>query len=98
MARKINVTRTIKTTTATALCVNTITAEPYNETVTVSGEYTDTKKLLKVIKRKLETEDVSVAAVVESHVNETLYGMTEETFIANAEILPTRTKKETEEN
>lgn len=93
MARKAMVTRTVQTTIATALCLNTTTAEPFNETVTLSGTFKDKKSLMKAVKNLIENEEISVAKIVDVTIEEKLYGMTEQKFIDNAEIFPPRTTK-----
>ena len=93
MARKAMVTRTVQTTIATALCLNTVTAEPFNETVTLSGTFKDKKSLMKAVKSILENDEISVAKIVDHEIVQKLYGMTEQKFIDNAEILPSRTTK-----
>lgn len=95
MARSVNmVTRTIKSTKVTALCLDTQTAEPSNATFTVGGTFPgDPKgndKLLKKLKNNYETETFKVVSIVDKQVEENLYGMTEEDFIKGAQILPAR--------
>ena len=93
MSRKAMVTRTVQTTIATALCLNTVTAEPFNETVTLSGTFKDKKALIKAVKTLIENDEISVAKIVDVTIEEKLYGMTEQKFIDNAEVLPPRTTK-----
>ena len=93
MARKAMVTRTVQTTIATALCLNTVTAEPFNETVTLSGTFKDKKALIKAVKTLIENDEISVAKIVDVTIEEKLYGMTEQKFIDNAEVLPPRPTK-----
>ena len=93
MARKAMVTRTVQTTIATALCLNTVTAEPFNETVTLSGTFKDKKALIKAVKTLIENDEISVAKIVDVTIEEKLYGMTEQKFIDNAEVLPPRNTK-----
>lgn len=94
MARKPMVTRTIETTKVTVLCLNIETAEPFNKTVTVARTHKDENKLLKLVKEIAETSTEKVVHIVDKEVISTLYGMTEDKFIANAEILPPRDAKE----
>lgn len=96
MARKRMVTRTIISTVATCMCVNVEQGECINETVEVAGTYTSEEKLLKAIKTAYDTPTVKFVQVVEQHEKETLYGMEEQRFIEQAEILPPRPQKETE--
>ena len=90
MARVPQVTRTIVTTKATALCLNVETGEAENATFTVPRTYKDNEKLLKAIKAVGETDTLKVVHIVDVQTEETLYGMTEQDFIAHASILPPR--------
>lgn len=95
MARTINmVTRTIKSTKVTALCLDTQTAEPSNQTFIIGGTFPDDPKgnerLLKKLKNANETDTFKVVSIVDKQVEENLYGMTEEDFIKGAQILPAR--------
>ena len=103
------VTRTIITTRATCLCLNTETAEPFSAMVTVPRTYKDNEALLKAVKKVVEHvgitdpsgntyygEPIVVAKVVGSTEIETLYGMTESEFLSNAKVLPPRGTKQAE--
>lgn len=96
MARKPMVTRTVVTTKATVLCVNTVAEETTTEVVEVPRTYTDDSKLLKAVKETLDATIIPVK-VISTETVETLYGMTEQKFIEQAEKLPTR-KAEADEN
>lgn len=96
MARKPMVTRTLTSTVATVMCVDTVNAEIFNEDVIVARTYSDEKKLLKAVKDVAETEEKKVVQVVKSEVIEELYGMTETEFMQYAKKLPPR-KAELEE-
>lgn len=93
MARKPMVSRTIITTKAIALCLDTVSCEAMNKVAILPRTYADPKKLLNAVRAQLETEDLKVAKVVDVEEVETLYGMTEEDFIANAVILDPTTRK-----
>ena len=94
MARKAMVTRTITSTRATILCLNTESAEPFNETVLLSGTFKDNKSILKSAKPLIETSDaISAVKVVDVATEEKLYGMTEQDFLAHAHELPPRNVK-----
>lgn len=93
MPRNRKVTRTISTTIATVLCLNTETAEPFNESVEIAGIVKDEKALLKAAKSLLDNETVSAVKVVDVTVNSALYAMDEQDFIKAAEKLPLRTAK-----
>lgn len=93
MARKPMVTRTVQTTLATVLCLNTETAEPFNQTVTLSGTFKDNKAVMKAVKALIENDTVSVAKAVDVEIEEKLYGMPEQDFINAAKVLPPRGTK-----
>ncbi len=90
--KKPMVTRTILTTEVTVLCLDLIKAEPFNKTVTLPRTYKDEKAMMKKVSAIIDTEEVKAVHVVDTKVNETLYGMTEEQFISMAEVLPSRSK------
>ena len=90
MARIPMVTRTIQTTKANVLCLNIAEEEPFNEVVTLPRTYKDEKSLMKMVEKAINTDSVKAVHVVDTTVEETLYGMTEADFIANAKILPKR--------
>lgn len=94
MARIPMVTRTITTTKANVLCVNILSGETFDKEITVSRTYKSDDVLMKKIKPIIEVEDnVKAVHVISKEEIETLYGMTEDDFIKNAEILPDRTTK-----
>lgn len=90
--KKPMVTRTILTTEVTVLCLDLIKAEPINKTVTLPRTYKDEKAMMKKVSAIIDTDEVKAVHVVDTKVNETLYGMTEEQFISMAEVLPSRSK------
>lgn len=96
--RKPMVTRTIQTTTVTLMCLDTETAEVENRTVTLPRTYKDEKAILKVAKPLVETDNFKAVTVVDTEVNEVLYGMTEQEFIEHANILPPRAANADTEN
>ena len=90
MARTPMVTRTIVTTKAIIMCLDVEAGEPFNKEVTLPRTYKDEKALLKKVRPMVETETVKAVHVVDTEEVETLYGMTEQEFIENAQILPPR--------
>ena len=90
MAKKPMITRTIQTTEVTVLCMDIQQGEPFNKDVTLPRTYKDNTAMLKAAAAIIDTDDVKAVHVVRSEVKETLYGMTEDDFIAAAEILPPR--------
>lgn len=89
MARNM-VTRTIVSTEVNALCLDIINAEPYNETITVAGTFKDNAKLKKHLEKIYNNDEHIIASIVDVVEVETLYGMSEQKFIENAEVLPPR--------
>lgn len=90
MARIPMVTRTIQTTTANVLCLNIKEGEPFNKEVVLPRTYKDEKSMMKVVEQLINTDDVKAVHIVHTDVNETLYGMTEQEFIAAARVFPGR--------
>lgn len=96
MAKTPMITRTIQTTEVNVLCMDIKQGEPFNTTVTLPRTYKDNAAMLKAAAAVIDNEDTKAVHIVASEVKETLYGMTETDFIANADILPARTAKEHE--
>lgn len=94
MARQPMVTRTILSTKATALCINTTTAEPYNETFLLSRTYKDKKAIEKALSKTYDNDEHKVVSVVDVEVIEKRYGMTEQEFINSAKEMPPLRKAE----
>ena len=84
MARERVVSRTIKVANATALCLDTETAEPCNITVPISAMIKDDKAMLKAVKKAIETDTLKVAKIVNVEIEEALYKMPEAQFVALA--------------
>ena len=87
MARVPMITRTIQTTLCDVLCLNVETAEPFNKQVTLPRTYKDENSMLKMAKSVLDTDNEKVVHIVNSHVEETRYGMTEQEFIEHAHVM-----------
>lgn len=88
MARTPMITRTIQTTKANVLCLNIVEGEPFNQVVTLPRTYKDEKSLMKQVELAINTDSVKAVHVVDTMVEETLYGMPEADFIAVAKPLP----------
>ena len=97
MARIPMVTRTITTTVAEVLCLDIMTAEPFNQTVTLPRTYKDEKALMKQISKVVDCEQIKAVHIVSTQEVETLYGMTEQEFITLAKPMPPRGANTTEE-
>ncbi|MCC8015274.1 MAG: hypothetical protein LIO87_08760 [Eubacterium sp.] len=96
MARKPMVTRTILTTKVNVLCLDVESAEPFNKEVILPRTYADEKKLLKEVQAVVNSDTVKAVHIVDTETIETLYGMGEQKFIDNAEVLPPRGTKASE--
>ena len=94
--RKPMVTRTIISTSITALCVNPQTAETFEQEFILIGKIADKDKALKIVSKLYNTDECTIVAIRKlKEVNE-LYGMDEADFIAGAKLLDPATRKEIE--
>ena len=91
MARVPQVTRTIQTTRVTVLCLNVNTAEPFNKEIVLPRTYKNDDEILKILRKNYENDEVKFVHIVDTEIEETLYGMSEQKFIEVADILPPRT-------
>lgn len=96
MGKTPMITRTIQNTEVNVLCMDIKQGEPFNTTVTLPRTYKDNAATLKAAAAVIDNEDTKAVHIVASEVKETLYGMKETDFIANADILPARAVKEHE--
>lgn len=94
MAKEAMVTRTITVTDVTLLCMDVVSCEPCNNTVTLPRTYKDEKKLLRKAKEVLETDELKVVHIVDKKEVKSLYGMTETEFVKLAKVLPPRKESE----
>lgn len=92
--RKAMVTRTLTATICNCLCVNPDTKEVSERTVKLSGTYKDAKALEKATAKATEGAPFKVVSIIDTKVEETLYGMTEQKFMENADVLPNRDTKQ----
>lgn len=85
MARK-KITRTIKSTDVTVMCVNTTTAEVFNRSATLVGTFKDDAAALKAyVKNVTLPVNEKIVCVVDTEQHEQLYGISEADFIAHAQ-------------
>ena len=85
MARKM-ITRTIKSTDVTVMCVNTKTAEVFNRRATLVGTFKDDAAALKAYTKNITIPvDEKIVRVVDAEQHEQLYGISEADFIAHAQ-------------
>lgn len=94
--RKQMVTRTIISTSVTALCVNPQTAETFEYEFTLTGKIADKDKVLKRLSKLYNTDDCTIVAIRNFKEFNELYGMDEADFIKGAKILDPATRKEIE--
>lgn len=87
------VTRTVSLNTYTVRTLNVETAEARDIDYVVGTTYKDADAL-KLLQREHETDTLKLCAIVNHTQQEILYGMTEQDFIAHAEILPPRKASE----
>lgn len=91
--RKPMVTRTIISTTVTALCVNTQNAETFEHEFTLTGKITDKNQALKIASNLYNTDVCTLVAIRSLKEVNKLYGMDEADFIKSAKILDPATRK-----
>ena len=93
------VTRTVTGTEAEIQIVTISASEITTIKHTVGGEFTDNDKLLKAIKKEVETDDIKVLQILTTTKIDKCYGMLESEFIKLAKELDPETRKalETEE-
>lgn len=91
MARKPMVTRTIKTTKAKVMCLDTLNEELVEREVLVTRTFKDNEKLLKVVKDIINEDNIKPVHIANTEEIEKLYGMTEQEFLEKAQELPPRT-------
>lgn len=94
MARIPRVTRTIQTTKANVLFLDIEAQTTFNKEVIIPRTYKDNKSMMTAVEKavsvQFDTEKVKPVHITDYVVEETLYGMSEQDFIAHAEILPPR--------
>ena len=93
MPREPQVTRTIPTTKATVLVADITSGKVEEKIVSVPREFKKAKKLREAVENAVNTDTEKLVHIKSTSIEETLYAMSEQKFIANAEIIPTRTKK-----
>ena len=98
MARIPMITRTVKATIAKVMCLDITNEQPFTKEITLPRTYKDDNEILKNAKAIIDSDAVKAVHVVSSEVAEALYGMSEQKFIDNADILPPRGAKNVEEN
>lgn len=90
MARVRMVTRTVKSTVANVMCLDTQEGKALTNVYEISGVYPDTEKLLKALQAVYDTDTLKLVHVAASFEDEQLYGMPENEFMLHAQKLPPR--------
>ena len=81
------ITRTVTFNHIKVMAVNTQTASVENKGLCIVGDYTD-KEIEKLVKSELEKMDnIKYVSIVENYKDTQIYGMSEEDFVAKAEII-----------
>ena len=93
MARVPMVTRTITRTEVNVMCLDIEKGESINKDVTLARTFKDDEKLLKEVKKIVETDTIKAVHIVDKIEVEYLYGMAEQEFIEHATVLPPRESK-----
>lgn len=93
MARMSMVTRTITTTEALVVYANISENKIVERTVILPRTYKGEREIMRAINATHTDENEKPIAVKSYTTTETLYGMTEADFIANAKPLPPRNIK-----
>lgn len=93
MARQYPFTRTLTTQKVTVLAFDKETAEPFNTTVTLTAPINDEKKLERAVDKLVSTGNKKFIEIVDIEVEEQLYGITAEDFMAHAVKLDPITRK-----
>lgn len=78
------ITRTVESTVFDVFCVNVSTQTTETKTFKLAGRVKDADKALRKLRVEHETENVKIVYIVDSRLEQKLYGMTEEDFVANA--------------
>lgn len=98
MARPALITRTLKYTSIACTCViiDDNGAHSENRVFTLSKVHENNAKTLAKLRKMYETDEVKIAAIVSTTIVEERRKMTEETFIANSEVMDVNEEAETE--
>lgn len=81
MPRKRVVSRTLKYTKVTVLCVDVNAGETINQTYTITGNTKDDAQMLAKLKKEHETDAIKLCAIVDKSYFNEYREMTEEDFI-----------------
>lgn len=87
MARVPVVSRTIKSTKVSVLGVDLVSGEVMNKTLILPRTYKDEYSMLKMAKKKGETDTYKIVQIVDAVVEEKQYAMPEEKFVELAQVV-----------
>lgn len=90
MPRKPMVTKTIKTTTATAICMDLTTEKTYEVVYILSGHYKNSSHVQMALEQELNDTGHKVVHVKDYVEQSALFGMSEQKFVTYATPLPPR--------
>ena len=90
MPRKAIVTRTIKTTLVTALCLNLETEESYEQMFLLAGHFRNQAQLQRVLEKEYNSDKFKVVYVKSSEESKGLYAMDEQKFLVYGYPIPRR--------
>ena len=93
MARQYPFTRTIATQKVTTLVFDKETAEPSNITITLPANITEPAKLEKAAAKVINKGNIKFIEVIDTVLEEKLYGISLEDFLAHAVELDPETRK-----
>ncbi len=85
--RKPMITRTIQTTRATVMFIDTTNPTPYTNDIVLPRTYKNDDAMLKLVKQMCETSTIKAVAIMSSKIESALYGMSEADFVAHAQII-----------
>lgn len=77
-------TRSIKYTEATALCLDVSTAEPTTNVFSLEGKFKSEEKILLELRKHHDTEMFKVVAITSTEEKENLMGIPMDMFLTNA--------------
>ena len=91
--RKPMVTRSIKGTKVTVMCVDTTDAHTFEKEYIVKNKYSSDEKLMNYIRKTYDTDTVKNITVTGKEEVVKLYGLPEEEFVAMAKELDPETRR-----
>ena len=92
MSKKFPFTRSISKQNVIALAFNKETAEPFNTSVTIAPPIADTKRLEKAVAAKVDSDTIKFIEIVDVTIDEKVYGITLDDFMAHAVELDPKTR------